>query len=327
MSDALEELQARINAGAKTQATTIEQTRAAAWVVAIMSQAKRWPRDPDLARLKMRQAADTIEFADQAFWEFPRAGEKLTGMTVHAARALLTIWGNCWADVVELDRVITDEGGYSEMRAFATDLETNVTFSLTFTADHARDTKRGKVKLAESRDIYENNANLGARRLRECIFALLPGWYKKEAEELARERLRNPDPTKSLQTQISEAVAAFKSRGIDPGRLEAALGGRPRTAWTDYDLGQLRIKHGTLIRGEASADELFPQLAPTSEEILGGATRPAEASTTGPDAQHTPAPDRQAAAEEAPAAGTSEESPDGAMFPQGSSSRGRNSPT
>jgi hypothetical protein len=265
--DRLSEIYGRMHGGyAQSQATVIEETRAATQVVASIMAAKRWPRDEVLATQKMRDACDRIELADQAFWSFPRSGETLSGMTIQMAKALLAIWGNAVAGVQELHH--DTRAQTTEMRAYATDLETNVSFDRIFTVHWRMDTKKGVKTLTSDRDIYENNANLGARRVRECIFDLLPGWYKAEAGDIARNRLRNPDPTKSPAQMAADAIKWFASQGIKLARVEARLG-KPRADWDEYDLAQLRVLTGTLNRREGTAEELFPNTPVTSEEVLG----------------------------------------------------------
>jgi hypothetical protein len=250
---------------AQSQATVIEETRAATQVVASIMAAKRWPRDEVEATRKMRAACDRIELADAAFWSFPRAGETLQGMTIQMARALLAIWGNAVAGVQELHH--DTRAQTTEMRAYATDLETNVSFDRIFTVHWRVDTKKGVKNLTADRDIYENNANLGARRVRECMFDLLPGWFKAEAEQIARARLRNPEPGKSLAQLAADAIKWLQGQGVSVKRVEARVG-KPRGEWDEYDLGQLRVLAGTLQRRESTAQDLFPDAPVTSEEIL-----------------------------------------------------------
>ena len=62
----------------------------------------------------------------------------------------------------------------AEMQAYAWDLETNAQSVQNFTNPHIREVG-GKAKvLTSQRDIYEINANMGARRLRSRILAILP---------------------------------------------------------------------------------------------------------------------------------------------------------
>jgi hypothetical protein len=295
-ADPLAELYGRMRGGyAQSQATVIEETRAATQVVASIMAAKRWPRDEVLAAQKMRLAADRIELADQAFWSFPRGKDTLEGMTVQMARALLAIWGNAVAGIQELHH--DTKAQTTEMRAYATDLETNVSFDRIFTV-HWRIESGGRQKtLVTDREIYENNANLGSRRLRQCIFDLLPGWYTTEAGEIARKRLENPDPTKSPAQLAADAISWLEGKGISLPRIEMRLR-KPRANWNGYDLAQLRVLMGTLHRHEGTADELFPDAPVTSEEVLGARSGSA-ASTSAPSTGASPAAEPQGDAEPA----------------------------
>jgi hypothetical protein len=87
--------------------------------------------------------------------------------------------------LVEMRR--DDEYGQSEMQAFAWDVETNSRNSSTFIVPHKRDQKGGPKQLTDMRDIYENNANNGARRVREAIFAILPPWFVEEAKQICNQ--------------------------------------------------------------------------------------------------------------------------------------------
>jgi hypothetical protein len=307
--DRLSELYANMRGGyAASQATVIEETRAATQVVAAVMAAKRWPRDEAEAAEKMRRACSQLELADVAFWSFPRGDQNLQGMTVQMARALLAIWGNATAGVQELHH--DPRTKTTEMRAYATDLETNVTIDRIFTVHWRIDTRQGSKALTDDRSIYENNANLGARRFRECIFDILPGWYKHEADRIARETLRSPDPTKSPAQLAADAVRWFGSLGVSLPRLEARLGKR-RGDWDEFDLAQLRVLSGTLKRKEGTADELFPSVPVTSEELLGGRVRPSETSAPVPGVEPKPDAGGPGAAEPAP-----EDQENGRMFPE-----------
>ena len=160
-----------------SQATKIEQARAQAQVLAAVEAAKRWERDEDKCESKMKRACRRPQVYDRAFWAFPRSGERLTGPTIHLAVTLAGIWGNIDYGVMELDR----SASRSEMLAVAWDLETNTRASTTFIVPHYMDTKNGRKTLSDLRDVYENNANLGARRVREMIFRVLPDWYTDTA--------------------------------------------------------------------------------------------------------------------------------------------------
>ncbi len=247
------------------QATAVEQSRAVAEVQAAIIVAQQCPRSMTTARTAMRESCELLSFAESAFFSFPRAGSTVTGPSVHLAKELARCFGNVQYGINELRR--DDDYAQSEMLAWAWDVQMNTRASNTFINPHMRDKKGGPQKLTELRDIYENNTNMGNRRLRQAIFSILPTWFKEEAETICRATLTNGDG-KSLEQRVEGAIKAFDGLGITQGRLEQKLG-RPAGKWTVYDLSHLRITHRSIERGEISVDEEFPQPRVTVEEITG----------------------------------------------------------
>jgi hypothetical protein len=145
------------------QATAVEQSRAIAEVQAAVIVAQQNPRDTQYALQSMRDSCVNPRLAARAFFAFPRGGERVAGPSIHLARELARIWGNISYGVSEMLR--DDDHGQSEMQAYAWDLETNARVATGFIVPHKRDTKRGVKTLTDMRDIYENNANNGARRV------------------------------------------------------------------------------------------------------------------------------------------------------------------
>jgi hypothetical protein len=194
------------------QATAIEQSRAAAEVYASVLAAKQCPRDEQYAIRSMQQACQMTELAERAFFRFSRGGSQVTGATVHLARELARCWGNVDYGVSELRR--DDDDGESEMKAYAWDLETNSRSSHTFIVKHVRDKRGGPERLTDMRDIYENNANNGARRVREAIFAVLPLWLNEQAQEHRRVTSppRSPSGSPSASTRCSPRAGSAAVR-------------------------------------------------------------------------------------------------------------------
>ena len=109
------------------------------------------------------------------------------------------------------------------MLAFAWDLETNARSSNTFVNPHVRVTKKGRRDLDDPRDIYELNANLASRRLREAIFAVLPPWYKDEAVALCNATL-DSGGGEPLVERRDKAVERFADGVVTAAMLEHWLG-------------------------------------------------------------------------------------------------------
>ena len=239
-----------------SQATSIEQSRAVAEVQAAVTVAQARPRNEAVALAKTLQSCRTIEVAETAFFKFPRGGESISGESIHLAVELARCWGNIDYGIMELDR--DDTNHMSEMLAFAWDLETNTKSRMTFLVPHRRDTRSGPKALTDMRDIYENNANNGARRLRECIFRVLPPYLKEQAKVACKQTLEKGEGDKSIQVRIAEAIGAFEKVGITLERLEAKLGAS--TKWTAVDVANLQVSYRSISRQEISADEEFPRI-------------------------------------------------------------------
>ena len=245
------------------QGTAVEQSRAVAEVQAAVIVARQFPRSEAAAVARMAEACKQPALAKVAFYSFKRAGSTVNGETVHLAKELARCWGNIQHGIAELRR--DDEFGQSEMQAWAWDMESNERVSTTFIVPHARWADGQAKKLADFRDIYENNANNGARRLREMIFSVLPVWFIEQAKDICSATLRDGGGV-PLPKRIAEAVEYFAGIGIVTDQLETKLG-RPMGKWTDRDVAQLQVLFNSIDRGEIARDEAFPPPRVTAAEI------------------------------------------------------------
>lgn len=236
-----------------SQATQIEQSRAIAEVQAAVVVAQQIPRVVARSVAEMEESCKQPELAERAFFSFPRGGKSVQGPTVHLARELARCWGNVQYGIAELSR----DRERSEMMAWAWDVQTNTRSSQTFIVPHQRDKRGGAEALTDMRDIYENNANQGARRVREAIFNMLPPWYTAKAEDLCRATLEHGGG-KPLAQRVADAVAKFDALGVSAADLERSLD-RPQSDWTAHDVTQLGIRWKSIDRGEASVADLFPR--------------------------------------------------------------------
>src|SRR5205085_12379505 len=115
------------------------------------------------------------------------------------------------------------------------------------------------------RDIYENNANAAARRVRECIFAMLPPWFVEDAKE--RCKATNADGGgKPFAHRVSEALGRYAQLGVLTEQLERKLG-RPNGEWTGDDLGTLTVIYRSVRSGETTLADEFPPERVTVAEI------------------------------------------------------------
>ena len=255
------------------QATAVEQSRAVAEVQAAIVVAQQCPRNPAQAGRAVWEACGQMALAERAFFRYPKGKDEngkpvyVNGPSVHLARELARCWGNIQYGISELRR---DDGfGQSEMLAFAWDVQTNARASTTFIVPHRRDTKTGVKQLTDLRDVYENNANNGARRVREMIFAVMPVWLIEDAIEACHTTLKKGGG-RPLAQRIADALRMFGELGVTEAQLESKLG-QPSRDWTDQDAAQLSVIYRSIKRGEARKEDEFPAAAArvTAEEITG----------------------------------------------------------
>lgn len=248
------------------QGTAIEQSRAVAEVQAAIIVAQQCPRNIQAALAEMRQSCSQRGLAERAFYRYPKGGQTVSGPTVHLARELARAWGNVQYGIAELRR--DDHYGESEMQAFAWDVQTNARSSQVFIVPHKRWANGEAKALADLRDIYENNANNGARRLREAIFSILPVWFVDEAKDICARTLAHGGG-KPLPQRIADAIGVFEGLGVVLDQLETRVG-RPSGKWTEHDVAQLGITFKSLQRGEVLLEEEFPPARVTAAEVLTG---------------------------------------------------------
>jgi len=245
--------------GRTTQATQIEQSRVIAEVQGAIVVAQQCPRNLQAAMAAMQDSCKMQALAERAFFRFPRAGQTVTGPSVHLARELARCWGNIQYGVSELSR--DANAGESEMQASAWDLQTNTRASAIFIVPHKRDTQKGTKDLVDMRDIYENNANNGARRVRECIFAVLPPWFKEEAIDLCRTTIKEGGGV-PLPRRISKMLGKFAELRVTEEDITRKLG-RPSDRWTEFDVADLTVIYKSIERGEVQRDDEFPPFEAT----------------------------------------------------------------
>jgi hypothetical protein len=251
-------------ARATSQATTIEQTRAIADVQAAAQMARVFPRDEAAALARALEECSKIELAERAFFELKRGKNPVTGPTVHLAKQLARAWGNVVFGLKELRR----ETGQSEMIAFAWDLQDNVRSEATFIVEHRRPGKSAAT-LESTTDIQENNTSMGARRLREMIFDVLPKSFVEQAIAKCHETQQKGGSEKTIAERRAGMIAAFEEIGVSKKRLEDKIGA-PSAEWTLKDITDMAIVYNSIREGSMRVDEAFPRTPTVTATDLTG---------------------------------------------------------
>jgi hypothetical protein len=196
----------------------VAESRAVAEVQAQYVIAKKFPRDENASYMRIMKACERPFLAEQAMYAYPRGGQLVTGPSIRLAEAMAQAWGNIDCGI----REVSQADGMSVAEAYAIDLETNTRIAKTFHVPHSRDTKQGKKRLTDSRDIYELVANQGSRRLRACILGVIPGDVIDAAVARCGKTLESSDVP--MEDQIRKLVLAFDELGVKPEHLEKRLG-------------------------------------------------------------------------------------------------------
>lgn len=178
------------------------------------------PRDEARALSRMLDVCKRQNFAKKAFYSYSRGGgNTVKGLSIRAAEEMARLWGNLEYGLKELSQ----DNGKSEMQAYCWDLETNTMSVQNFTNKHARDVNGTVKELKSLRDIYEINANMGARRLRARILAIIPDYIVEEVIEECNKTLRGNNDI-PLADRANSMVKQFKKIGVTIEMIEKRLG-------------------------------------------------------------------------------------------------------
>ncbi len=254
-----------LNAGA----VAIESERAIAEAQGKLVIAQRFPRDPFKAFEAIRAACQRSGFAETAFYGYKRGGQQVSGPSIRMAEELARCWGNIDYGLRELSQ----RDGVSEMEAYAWDLQTNTMSAQKFTVRHVRDTTEGGKALTSERDVYEITANMGARRMRARILAILPSDYVDGAVAEARRTLAlSKEP---LGQRISKMVTHFGNLGVTPALIEKRVGHKI-DATTAEELVDLHGIYLSIRDGQTRIPDWF-DAAPATIAAPAAAAKPAAA--------------------------------------------------
>ena len=232
--------------------------------------AKQFPRDQRQSMDKILTACQRPGLASAAVYSYARGGTNISGPSIRLAEELARNWGNLECGWDELER----EGDASKVRAFAWDKETNVLKTLTFVVRHYRNTKNGSYRLKDERDIYELLANQAARRMRNCILALVPGDVVEAAVEQCQKTMITSCEINA--ETIRKLVETFEGFGVTKRQIEKRIQ-RNLESITPAQFVRMREIYTSLRDGMSEPADWFdmdeePDLATAATENLNLAT-------------------------------------------------------
>ncbi len=243
--------------------------------------AQRRPRDEVQCEARIIQACQRKSLAVLAEYEYNRGGTRITGPTIDLLRAIANRWGNLLYGWDEASR----ENGYSRIRCWAWDTQSNARAERTFMVRHWRDTSQGGYPLEDERDIYENNANYAARRVRACMEEIIDGDIIEKAIDTCRETMRRGEKV-PLKDRAVQMVLAYAEFGVTQAMIEVRLGNKLE-AISENQLASLRRVYRSLKDGVGKREDYFKPDA-VAPQFPAGASGGVSAPV--PPAQSSPAP-------------------------------------
>lgn len=233
----------------------VEGKRAMQEIQAALMMGKSFPRDEKSALDKILNACSRIGLAEQAAYSYSKGGTDITGPSIRLAEAVAQYWGNIRTGVVEISRSTNDKGvTVSEAKAYAWDVETNFYEEKLFSVPHWRDTRQGGYAIKEERDIYELVANMGSRRKRACLLAVIPGDVIEEAARQCDVTLKAKADTSP--EAVLQMIEAFKAFGVTKAQIEKRIQRRTDSIVPAQVISLRRI-YRSLLDGMSAATDWF----------------------------------------------------------------------
>lgn len=221
--------------------------------------AKQFPRDVAHCLESIKVSCGRSRLAEQALYSYSRGGTDITGPSIRLAEAIAQHYGNLEFGWREINRGVDPDGvGYSDVVAFAWDLQTNVRRPQNFRVRHWRDTRNGGYSLKDERDIYELLANMAQRRVRACIIAVIPGDIFDEAVAQCETTLKaTADTSPENLKKIIKVFAEFK---VTQAQIEARIQ-RKLESITPAQVVQLKKIYSSLKDGMSTPEDWFESKA------------------------------------------------------------------
>ena len=205
----MNEVMGRANGGAML---TVEESASIAEIQAKMILARNFPRNIESAVNAILFECKNKELAKCATYEFPRGDSVVKGPSIRLVECVARYWGNVVSGVKEV--ATSPDGKRATVKAFCWDLETNFSDEKIFEVEYKRTTKNGSYALTDPRDKYEMLANMGARRKRACMQAIIPQYIIDMAVEACQatleESVKKEQGSKSPEEVRANMLAAFR---------------------------------------------------------------------------------------------------------------------
>jgi len=222
--------------------------------------AKQFPRDENLAVEKILTSCKMMRLAEHAIYSYPKGGTQVKGGSIRLMESIARAWGNIDYGILE----ISQEDGASVIESFAWDKENNIRVAKRFKVKHVRDKNNFKtgekmhIKLTDARDIYEMTANLGVRRMRACLEAVIPAEIVDLAVQACEKTLGGGNGV-DLTEKIGNMVKMFKEFKVTENDIKMNLGHNIESIAVN-ELTKLGGIYNSIKDGMGTAESFFPSM-------------------------------------------------------------------
>jgi len=211
-----------IQAGSQTSGTGIESSRAQREIEGRIILARKFPRDIGIVRDKTLAACRIVSFAEKALYQYSRKdgdGRKviIKGASIRLGEEMAKAMTNFSYGMREMD----SGDDWTEVQSFAWDIESNVSETRDFKVMHYRKAGVSIRKITDPRDVYEMVANMGSRRMRACILALVPYYIQEEAITECDKTVMGTIAGKAGSKRAKKMLDAFAELKISEAVIEA----------------------------------------------------------------------------------------------------------
>ncbi len=244
--------------------------REMATIYSQMAVAQARPRSYAEVQKRIDNVCARESLAAMATYAYAKGGTDISGPSIRLAEAVASAYGNFKYGFEVAERNETS----SKVRAYAFDMETNVQAERIYDVPHIRDTKHGSYAITDSREIYELEANMSARRVRACILEIIPKDLIDYAVDKCDQTLRiKLDLTPEA---IKKMVTAFKEEfDIPLSAIENFIQRKVETIHKSQFI-RLRSIYRSLKDGIAKPEDFFDLAAPSESEPPQSEPEPAE---------------------------------------------------
>jgi len=269
-----------------------EQQRALGELQAQIMLAKLYPRDPQKCTDDILRDCTRVGLAERAQYAYARGGTDVSGPSIRLMETIARRWGNIQSGIKEVSRDTV--AGTSECIAYAWDVETGYRDERQFQVRHFRDVrnrttrKMEQVRVTDERDIYEMVANMGQRRKRACLEAVIPGDVVQAAVEQCTETLQAKADTGP--EAMKRMLTAFAKVGITQAMIEQKLQ-RRIDAIRPAQVVQLDRIYTAIKDGVASVTDHFQVDPVMTWPLQQGQQPPQEPAQAPPESTPPPTPE------------------------------------